>query len=272
MKKSNLSYAARELNVPQKLLVRFIEKFTGKKKIMDLYDKYSKNKGDPVNFWSQAVEIMGLKLQIKSSINFTIPKKGPLIVIANHPFGIIDGLILCSLVSKSRRDFKIITHQVLRFTEEVEEFILPIDFSTDKESIKSNIETKKLALDHLAVNEGVLILFPAGSVAVAPKLKSLPKEGIWQNFLASLVLSSNADVIPVFFEGKNGWLFHLFASKFKSQTLKYSSYMHETKKKIGKEINIYCGSLENNADLKKLKERKVIVDYLKDKTMNLYKK
>ncbi len=271
MKKNTLSYAAKELNLPQRLLVRFIEKFTGQKKIEKLYNTYNEKKGKPVFFWSEAIKIMGIKINIKSVINFNIPTKGPVIVIANHPFGIIDGLVLCSLVSKKRHDFKIITHEVLRFTEEVEKFILPIDFSKDKDSIKSNIETKRYALDHLIYNEGVIILFPAGSVAVAPKLNSEPIEGVWHNFLASLVLSSGADVLPIYFEGKNGWLFHLFASKFKSQTLKYSSYLHETKKKMGKEINIFCGDIEKNEELKKLKERKTIVDYLKMKTMQLRK-
>jgi putative hemolysin len=271
-KKIKFSYASKELNLPQRLLVRFIERFTGQKKIKDLYDKYQEKKGDPVQFWSDVVELMGLKIVVKSNEKFKIPSSGPLIVIANHPFGLIDGLILCSLVSKFRQDFKIITHEVLRFTEEVEEFILPIDFSEDRESIKSNIETKKTALDHLVINKGVIILFPAGSVAVAPKLNAKPLEGKWHNFLATLVLSSSADVAPIFFEGKNGWLFHLFASKLKSQTLKYSTYLHETKKKLGSDVNIYCGEIKKNNDLKELGERKAIVDYLKQQTMSLNKK
>jgi hypothetical protein len=76
-------------------------------------------------------------------------------------------------------------------------------------------------------------------------------------------------VLPVFFDGKNGILFHLFASKLKSQTLKYSSYLHETKRKIGKTIDLYCGSLIKNETLKVIDDKKQITLMLRDFTMSL---
>ena len=80
---------------------------------------------------------MNIKVTIKSSKDLLIPEKGSLLMIANHPFGIIDGLIMCSLASKVRADFKIMTHETLRFAPELDKFILPIDFNeNDKETIK----------------------------------------------------------------------------------------------------------------------------------------
>ena len=64
-------------------------------------------------------------------------KKNSLMIIANHPFGIIDGLILCSLISEIREDFKIMTHETLKFLPQLENFILPVDFSSNKKVIKS---------------------------------------------------------------------------------------------------------------------------------------
>ena len=190
-------------------------------------------------------------------------------VIANHPFGIIDGLILCSLVSKVRTDFKIMTHETLKFMPELEQFILPVDFSgTEKTTVKNNIETAKKAKEHLD-NGGVLIIFPSGSVSVAKNLKSDAQDDEWKTFPAKLIKQTKTDVLPIYFDGKNGLLFHLFASKMKNSTLKYSSYIHETKQKIGQNIFIYVGKLIKYEKISKINDRKYLTKILKDKTYNL---
>ena len=66
-------------------------------------------------------------------------------------------------------------------------------------------------------------------------------------------------------------LFHLFASKLNNQTLKYSSYIHETKKKIGQNVNIYSGNLIEYNDMSEIKDRNQLTKYLKDKTYSLKK-
>ena len=160
-------------------------------------------------------------------------------MIANHPFGIIDGLIMCSLASKVRSDFKILTHETLQFAPELEKYILPIDFSENKkETIKNNIKTTQEARKHL-LNNGLLIIFPSGSVSISKDSKSAAEDDEWKQFTAKILKQTKSDILPIYFDGKNGLLFHVFASKLKNQTLKYSSYIHETKKMIGKEINIY---------------------------------
>ena len=190
-------------------------------------------------------------------------------VIANHPFGIIDGLILCSLVSNVRSDFKIMTHETLKFMPELEKFILPVDFSgAEKTTIKNNIETARKAKEHLN-SEGVLIIFPSGSVSVAKNLKSDAEDDEWKTFPAKLIKQTKTDVLPIYFDGKNGLLFHLFASKIKNSTLKYSSYIHETKRKIGQDIFIYVGQLIKYKQISKINDRKQLTKILKDKTYGL---
>ena len=128
---------------------------------------------------------MNIKIINKSKYPFDISKKGPLIIIANHPYGIIDGLILCSLVSNKRDDFKIMTHETLKFLPQLEKFILPVDFSDNKkETIKQNINTAKNAISHLK-NDGALIIFPSGSVSTAKSLKSDAKDDEWKLFPAN---------------------------------------------------------------------------------------
>ncbi len=273
MSKLSFTYASKsEHNFAQRLIIKTIESLTGKKKLEKLYQNYSVNKRNPKSFWTDILYEMDIKVINKSHNEFIIPQKKPLLVIANHPFGIIDGLILCSLISKVRDDFKIMTHETLQFLPQLKQFILPVDFSgKTKESKILNIQTAKAAKEHLC-NNGVVIIFPSGGVSVAKSLKSQAIDDEWKLFPAKLIHQTKTDVLPIYFDGKNGFLFHFFAAKMKNQTLKYSSYIHETRKKIGKEICIYSGNLINYKEIEKIKERAELTNYLKNITYNLKNK
>ena len=270
MNKLDFSYASKvEHNFAQRLVIKTIERITGKKKLEKLYDQYALSASDPLNFWTDILKIMDIKFKNKSPNKINIPNKGPLMVIANHPFGIIDGLILCSIVSENREDFKIMTHEALQFLPQLEQYILPVDFSkTDKTTLKHNLNTANLAKKHIQ-SGGVLVVFPSGSVSVAKSLKDEAKDENWKIFPAKLVQQTKCNILPIYFDGKNGLLFHLFASKIKSSTLKYSSYIHETRKKIGKEISIYAGDIIKFDDIAHIKDRKNLISFLKEKTYRL---
>ena len=105
MSKVNFSYASKsEHNFAQRLIIKTIESLTGKKKLENLYRNYSINKQNPKSFWTDILDEMQIKIVNKSNDKLIIPQKSSLLVIANHPFGIIDGLILCSLISQVRDD------------------------------------------------------------------------------------------------------------------------------------------------------------------------
>lgn len=272
MEKFKFSYASKsEHNFAQRLIIKTIETLTGKRKLENLYKNYSLDSRNPKNFWSDILEEMEISIINRSYNKLIIPKQGALIVIANHPFGIIDGLILCSLVSKIRDDFKIMTHETLQFLPQLQKFILPVDFNTrNKDSKKINIQTAMKAKEHL-INKGVIVIFPSGGVSTASSLKSDAIDSEWKLFPAKLIHQTKSDVLPIYFDGKNGFLFHLFASKIKNQTLKYSSYIHETRKKIGKEIIIYSGNIIRYDEISHLKNRRELIKYLKEITYNLKK-
>ncbi len=272
MNKIDFSYASKvEHNFAQRLIIKTIESISGKKKLENLYKNYSLDVRDPKNFWTDILDIMNIKIINKSKHELMIPINGSLLIIANHPFGIIDGLILCALTSKVRDDFKIMTHETLQFLPQMKKFILPVDFrGKKKESKILNIKTAKDAKNHLD-NNGVVIIFPSGGVSVASNLKSEAIDDTWKLFPAKLIQQTKTDVLPIYFDGKNGLLFHLFASKMKNQTLKYSSYIHETRKKIGKQIDIYAGNIIKYDQIKGFKNRVELTNYLKKTTYDLKK-
>ena len=116
---------------------------------------------------------------------------------------------------------------------------------------------------------GKLIIFPSGSVSTAKNLKSEARDDEWKTFPAKLIHQTKTDILPIYFDGKNGMLFHLFASKIKSSTLKYSSYIHETRKKIGKDIIIYSGEIISYESINEIKDRNELINFLKKTTYNL---
>jgi putative hemolysin len=250
MNKINFSYASKsEHNFAQRLIIKTIEKLSGKKKLENLYKNYSLDERSPKKFWTDILKEMEIKIVNKSYNKLSIPKNGSLLVIANHPFGIIDGLILCSLVSNIRDDFKIMTHETLQFLPQLKQFILPVDFNgQSKKSKLLNIQTAKKARDFLE-NNGVLIIFPSGGVSTATSLKSDAVDDEWKLFPAKLIHQTKQMFFQFILMEKMDLLFHLFASKIKNQTLKYSSYIHETRKKIGKEI-IFIQEINNYQKLK----------------------
>ncbi len=270
MNKINFSYASKsEHNLAQRLLIKTIESATGKRKLENIYKEYAREPRDPVEFWSDIIKLMNIKIVNSSKKKLVIPSKGSLVVVSNHPFGIVDGLILCSLVSKFRKDFKIITHETLQFIPELEKFILPIDFSnSNKETLKKNIKTTQTAQKHL-LDEGAVIIFPSGSVSIAKKINSDAKDDEWKLFPAKLIHKTRSNILPIFFDGKNGLLFHIFASKIRNQTLKYSTYIHETKKMIGKEIRFFHGDLIKYKDIEHIKDRVELTNLLKKITYSL---
>lgn len=269
MEKIDFTYASKaEHNFAQRLLIKTIENITGKRKLEKLYKNYSPDNDSPINFWSDILKIMDIGVKNKSLEPLSFPKKGPLLVIANHPFGIIDGLILCSLISTRRSDFKIITHETLKFIPQLEKYILPVDFSDKKEARILNIKTSKKAITHLK-DKGALIIFPAGGVSTAKNLKSAAEDDDWKLFPAKLIHQTKPKILPIYFEGKNGILFHIFATKLKSQTLKYSTYIHETKKKIGKDIIIFSGKVIDYKEISHIKDRKKLTEFLKVHIYNL---
>ena len=270
MNKLSFTYASdKEHNLAQRLVIKTIESLTGKKKLEKLYNNSLNEKINPRYLWKELLKILEIQIVNNDEVNHIIPSEGPLIVIANHPFGIIDGLILCSIIADIRADFKIMTHETLQFFPDLNQYILPVNFSKNTKSIvQSNIKIASQAKEHV-LQGGVLIIFPSGSVSVAENLKSEAKDDEWKIFPAKLIQQTKADILPFYFEGKNGLLFHLFASKFKNQTLKYSSYIHETRRKIGKKIYVNGGNLIKYSEISHITDRKQLTKYLKRLTYNL---
>ena len=269
MKKNNIAFtfATSEVNKFGQNFIKIAELCTGKLKLKKLYDQYLSENNPPENFWHDAVNKLQLKVNTIHHSKNLIPYKGRLIVVANHAFGVADGVTMCSLVSNVRQDYKIITHKVLRQAEAVKEKIIPIDFTQNKEAVLSNIKARKDA-EEVLKNNGVIVIFPSGQIATKENLKN-PKadDGEWKQFVSRLVKKTESPVLPMYFEGQNSQLYHI-ANKI-GQTFRYSLMMYELKRKIGDTINIHIGEIIPFSKLAEIGDLIEITKFLREKTYSM---
>jgi putative hemolysin len=254
------SFATGELGPISNWIIRSLERFTGQPRIKRLYLDYV-NDGRPDElFWQDAVSRLNITPDVHFEPDAYIPKTGRLLVIANHPYGVVDGLILCSEISKVRPDYKIITHQVLRQAPAVKHQILPIDFSETPAALATNMETRHEAVKQLQ-DHGALILFPSGGISLAPRIIGTARDAQWKTFAAKLAQIPDTTILPIFFSGQNSLSY--MAGRKISQTLGYSLMFREICRMIGQDIKVTIRKPIHSASLKAFKDRNEITNYLR---------
>jgi putative hemolysin len=260
------TYASDELGLSGQSVVRLIEWATGQPRIRRMYERYTKRGRPPELFWQDAIEALELELRLNRRPADGIPADGPLMVVANHPFGVVDGIILCCLVAQVRPDYQIMTHRVLHQAPEVRPRILPVDFSGTDAATRNNLRSRRLARERLD-DGGALLVFPGGGVAAAPKTFGRAVDRPWGTLAAKLALATGAAVLPVFFHGQNSRWFQ--AASHIHQTLRYALLFHEVRNKIGRRIDVTIGDAIAPARLRALGDRNAVTAFLRQATHGL---
>mgnify|MGYP001354578113 FL=1 len=262
------TFASAEVNFLSQQFIKITELLTGKIKLKKLYDQYLLENNPPEKFWNDAVRKLKFNLQTYYREGSFIPKTGRLIIVANHAFGVADGVSLCSVISDIRQDYKMITHKVLRQADAVKEKIIPIDFSPNRSAMLANIEARKDA-EKVLQNNGVIVIFPSGQIATKDDLKVKTKahDGDWKQFVSKLIIKTKSPVLPSYFEGQNSQLYHI-ANKM-GQTFRYSLLMYELTRKIGDTINLHFGKIIPFSDFEKIGNLIEITKHIRNKTYSL---
>lgn len=136
-----------------------------------------------------------------------IPKTGPVIIIANHPIGGEEGVILTKIMSRVRPDFKIITNFLLTRIKPLSKWYIPVNPFEDAKSVRSSLAGLREAMNY--IKEGhALCIFPAGEVSSYRKDLGVIADREWQPTIMKLIRSAGVPVVPVYFEGKNSKTFY----------------------------------------------------------------
>ncbi len=263
----DISYAHSAETKSGRAMIRLMENTTGRLRLIKRADGYEREVAAGRDFWAVMVERYGLTLDVVRGSMDNVPKDGPLILIANHPYGILDGLMMGHILSEVRGDFRILAHRVFRKAEELNRIILPISFDETKEAVKLNLDTRKRALNYLSEG-GAIGIFPGGTVSTAAKPFSHPMDPGWRGFTARMVGKSNATVVPVFFDGHTTRLFHI--ASHLHYTLRMGLLIREFKKRVDTPVRVVIGDPIGRDVLDPLaKDSRAMMDYLRKATYEL---
>ncbi|WP_420345499.1 lysophospholipid acyltransferase family protein [Pelagibius sp.] len=256
---TDFTYASPEDAPWRRTVIHTIEQLTGKPRLWRLYEDYCRGPAAE-NFFSEAVLRLCLDVAVDERDLARIPREGPLVVVANHPFGVVDGIVLGYLISRVRRDFRILVNSVLYRLPELHPYMLPIDFAETRAALKTNIQTRRQALGDLAAGKAIAI-FPGGTVSTAKPPGGVAVDPEWKPFVGRLIQEGQATVVPFFFEGQNSRLFQ-WASLI-SMTLRLSLLFREVVNKIGSDVPVRIGEPIDYAELAAFEDRRRLTDYLR---------
>jgi putative hemolysin len=222
-----LSYAGTFKNPFKVFTIRFIEWTTGKVRLLRLIRQFERS-GAPFGqaFWPKAMKTMGIDILTPAEQVARIPRTGPLVVVANHPHGLVDGMVMAELIGRVRTDYKILTRSLLTGIPEIAEFLIPVPFPHEDNARELGLEMRAECMAHLKQG-GVIVLFPAGKVAHSATFFGQAIEGDWNPFTAKMVQRSGATVLPIYFPGRNTRLYQI-ANKL-SATMRQGLLLHEIK-------------------------------------------
>lgn len=263
----DISYAHSAQTRGGRAMIRTMENLTGRIRLIKRAAGYEAEVAQGRDFWEVMVERYGLTLDVAAGSLASIPREGPLILIANHPYGILDGLIMGHILAQVRGDFRILAHEIFRKATDINRIILPISFDTSKEALVLNLETRKAARRFLGEG-GAIGIFPGGTVSTAAKPFAQPMDPDWRGFTARMIAQSEATVVPVFFDGHCSRMFQI--ASHLHYTLRMGLLIKEFTRRVDSPVRVAIGApigrdlLDRHAG-----DNKSLMEFLRRKTYEL---
>ena len=220
----------------------FLEKLFSLDKLRDLYRAVQAPDG--TNIFNRILKKMNVVCSVNETDFGRVPKSGATVVVANHPFGILDGILLGALLLRVRPDLKILTNYLLTGVPELDEYCVALDpFTTGSDSgSSSGVNQRGLrgAMDWLRQG-GMLLIFPAGEVAHLQWMKGIA-DPVWSRTAYRLARTTHASVLPIFIDGRNSVPFQLVG--LVHPRLRTARLPKEFLRKHGAKIEVRIGKAE----------------------------
>ncbi|WP_417769513.1 lysophospholipid acyltransferase family protein [Stappia sp.] len=268
MHETELSYANDGHSWLKRSVIRVIETLSGRAYLLGYY-RYWRDAiaATSTTKWSDLLALIGVDVVVEEG-NWPpqdLPG-GPLVMIANHPYGLGDGLAILALAERLERPYRILINNELLKAPEIRPYSLPIDFEETAEALRTNMRTRQEALRLLA--EGVtIIVFPGGGVATADKPFGRARELPWKTFTAKMIRAGRATVIPLYFDGQNSPLFHLVSRL--SLTLRLSMYIREFRRIMGCDLPVRVGAPIPFTELAAFGDQKAMIEHLHQRVISM---
>ena len=192
-----------------------------------------------------------------------IPAEGPLVVVANHPYGGIEGIALARVVGRVRPDVKLLANALLSRIPELRDLLVPVDPFDRPGSIRANAAGMRQALAWL-VSGGALVVFPAGEVSSLDLARRRVADPAWSPAVARLARRAGATTLPVFVPGRNGALFQ--TAGLIHPALRTALLPRQMLARAGRTIELRVGTPVSPARLRGFGDDAKAIAYLRDRT------
>ncbi len=222
-------------------LIRAVERISGQPMLKNLYLDWAAAPRADEPVFDAALRLLRIDPRPEWQVPAAaIPQRGGLLLVANHPFGIVDGLALGQLGMRLRGNVQIMTNSVLCQPAEVTPHLLPIDFSGTAEARRTSGASRKLATELLSSGK-VVAVFPGGGIATAnAPLRGRAFDAEWHGFVGRLATLPDVTTLPVFFGGQNSRLFQI--ASHLSYPLRIAMIFHETRRLMGRPLAMSIGA------------------------------
>ncbi len=235
-------------------------------KLNDINKVFAKNQHfEGIEFVDKILETIGVRIDLEDSDLQNIPKTGPFIAIANHPFGGVEGLALVKLLCTVRPEAKVMVNFILKKIPNLSEFFVAVNpFENIQHS--SSISGLKSTLDLLS--QGVPIgIFPAGEVSTFNLEKQEIIDRLWHPVVGKIIAKANVPVVPIYFHGNNSILFNILS--FLHPTLRTAKLPSEFLNKKGLNMKVRIGRPIKLSDINYGKDTNKLLDFLRARTYAL---
>lgn len=221
-------------------LIRTVERISGQPMLKTLYLDWAAAPRTDEPVFDAALRLLRIDPRPEWHVPAaSIPQSGGLLLVANHPFGIVDGLALGQLGMRLRGNVQIMTNSALCQPTEVTPHLLPIDFSGTAEARRTSGASRKLATELLSSGK-VVAVFPGGGIATAnAPLRGRAFDSDWHGFVGRLATLPGVTTLPVFFGGQNSRLFQI--ASHLSYPLRVALVFHETRRMMGRRLSMRIG-------------------------------
>lgn len=232
------TYSSLQQPWARRTLIRMVEKLSGRTRFERIYRDWQQRPQDAhETVFTSAIKELGVRYDVSAQDFDHIPAKGPLLVVSNHPFGIVDGLLIGHLISTRRSDIKLICHSLLCQPPEARDVLLPIDFGPGTDARRTSAETRRRAVEWLDQGHA-LIIFPAGGVATSSRpLRGQAADFAWHPFIARLARRAGVQTLAMYVHGQNSRLFQVMSHL--SYPLRVALIFHETKRALRRVVKVH---------------------------------
>ncbi len=261
------SYTRPEHPFFKRMLIRSIERLTGQPRLERLYKGWSSSQRGRENIFSAGIRLLNVHLDYDEVALNAVPRKGPVLFVANHPFGVIDGLAMGHLSTKIRPDTLMMTHSLLCQPPEAQDYLLPVDFGGTAEAQATTIATRRRAMAWLRGGHSIVV-FPGGGVATAQKPLTGPVlESPWHEFAGKLARIPGVTVVPIYFHGQNSRLFQVVSHL--NYALRIALLFRESVRSMGSRVKVSIGAPITPEEIAKMGDRAQTIFALKKITLGL---